>query len=297
VQSLQAGGGTEMLPALIHLMHKPIPSGYLRHIVLLTDGDLGNEEQIFAAMRKDLGNSRLYTVAIGSAPNLFLATKMAQFGRGTFTHIANISEINERMTRLLETIESPVLTDVKLSFEGVEVSDMYPERPPDLFLRQPLLVYGRILKGQSGLLHITAHAGNAPYEITIPFDTRKATFPPGITTLWARQRVEESMDRWREANEQERPTIRASIIEHAIRYHLVTNFTSLVAVEEVVANPSGQSAKLAVPTELPEGWKMDGVFGAPATGTADTFFEALGLMLLIAGMSLLLLSRKRGVLL
>lgn len=85
VQALQAGGGTEMLPALIHLMQKPQTPGYLRHIVLLTDGDLGNEEEIFTAMRQELGNARLYTVAIGSAPNFFLATKMAQFGRGTFT--------------------------------------------------------------------------------------------------------------------------------------------------------------------------------------------------------------------
>src|SRR5439155_5248027 len=121
VERLEAGGGTEMLPALLHLMRKPETPGYLRHIVLLTDGDLGNEEQIFAAMRQNLGAARLYTVAIGSAPNFFLATKMAQFGRGTFTHIANLNEITERMGRLLETIESPVLTDVKLSFEGVEV--------------------------------------------------------------------------------------------------------------------------------------------------------------------------------
>jgi hypothetical protein len=99
-----------MLPALLHLMRKPETSGFLRHIVLLTDGDLGNEEQIFAALRSNLGGARLYTVAIGSAPNFFLATKMAQFGRGTFTHIAEIGEIREQMGRLLSTIESPVLT-------------------------------------------------------------------------------------------------------------------------------------------------------------------------------------------
>jgi Ca-activated chloride channel homolog len=295
VQGLEAGGGTEMLPALLHLMHKPVSAGYLRHIVLLTDGDLGNEEEIFAALRKHLGDARLYTVAIGSAPNLFLATKMAQFGRGTFTHIANINEIKEQMTRLLERIESPVLTNVKLSFEGVEVADMYPVRTPDLFLHQPLLVYGRFTKGQSGRVRITGQMGNAPYETTIPFDTHQATFHPGITTLWARQRVEELMDQWREANEQGRTTIRSALIEHAIRYHLVTRFTSLVAVEEAVANPSGQSQKVPVATELPEGSKMDKVFGPPATGTTDDFFEALGMTMLVAGITLMLLARRVGV--
>ena len=101
VRHLEAGGGTEMLPALLHLMRKPQIPGYLRHIVLLTDGDLGNEDEIFAALRSDLGDARLYTVAIGSAPNLFLATKMAQFGRGTFTHIADIGEISEQMLSLI----------------------------------------------------------------------------------------------------------------------------------------------------------------------------------------------------
>src|ERR1043166_6504657 len=115
-----------MLPALEHLMKKPEISGYMRHIILLTDGDLGNEEQIFSALRSDLGEARLYTVAIGSAPNLFLATKMAQFGRGSFTHIADIDEIQDQMTRLFGSIDSPVLTDVNLTFEGVETAEVYP---------------------------------------------------------------------------------------------------------------------------------------------------------------------------
>ncbi|MGB7844155.1 MAG: marine proteobacterial sortase target protein [Candidatus Acidiferrum sp.] len=292
VRGLRAGGGTEMLPALEHLMRKPAIPGTLRHIILLTDGDLGNEEQIFAALRAELGGARLYTIAIGSAPNLFLATKMAQFGRGTFTHIADIHEVEEQMTHLFASIESPVLTDVKVSFEGVEVADVYPEHVPDLFLGQPLLIYGRIIKGRAGKVHLTARAGNDTYETSVTFDAAKATFHPGITTVWARQRVEELMDRWRESDENGQAEIRASVIAHAIRYRLVTRFTSLVAVEQVVVNAGGQSNQVAVPTELPEGWRMEGVFGAPATGTTDEFFEAVGGALLFAGLVLFWLVRR-----
>jgi Ca-activated chloride channel family protein len=296
VRRLEAGDGTEMLPALLHLMRKPQIPGTLRHIVLLTDGDLGNEEQIFAALRHDLGGARLYTVAIGSAPNLFLATKMAHYGRGTFTHIADIHEIQTQMTRLFETIESPVLTDVKLSFAGVEVADVYPERLPDLFQQQPLLIYGRISKGSVGKVQLTARAGTEPYETSIAFDASKATFHPGITTLWARQRVEELMDRWRESDENGQAEIRSSVIAHAIRYRLVTRFTSLVAVEQVVVNTGGQSNTVPVPTELPAGWQMEKVFGAPATGTADAFLEILGIALLLAGLVLFCFVRKQGAL-
>jgi Ca-activated chloride channel family protein len=296
VQHLEAGGGTEMLPALLHLMRKPETSGYLRHIILLTDGDLGNEEQIFAALRLKLGGARLYTVAIGSAPNFFLATKMAQFGRGTFTHIADIGEIREQMGRLLETIESPVLTDVKLSFEGVEVAEVYPQRPPDLFLRQPLLLYGRISQGRTGRVHLTARAGDQPYEANFAFDASTASFHPGITTLWARQRVEDLVDRWRLSDEDARSGIRATLIAHAIRYRLVTRFTSLVAVEEIVANVSGASTQVPVATELPAGMQMDKVFGAPATGTADAFLEALGVVLLLLSLVLWRLTGRVGAL-
>ncbi|MBA0084555.1 MAG: hypothetical protein HRJ53_06140 [Acidobacteria bacterium Pan2503] len=107
------------------------------------------------------------------------------------------------------------------------------------------------------------------------------------------------MDRWREADEDARANIRTSLITHAIRYHLVTRFTSLVAVEEVVANVGGESRTVPVPTELPAGMELEKVFGAPATGTADAFLEMLGLILLlfglVLGIALEQLSRKAEV--
>jgi hypothetical protein len=106
------------------------------------------------------------------------------------------------------------------------------------------------------------------------------------------------MDQWRRSDEKGQAEIRASVIAHAIRYRLVTRFTSLVAVEEVIVNPGGQSNTATVPTDLPEGWQMDKVFGAPATGTADAFLEAVGLVLLLGSIVMLFLFRatRRGAL-
>jgi hypothetical protein len=147
-----------------------------------------------------------------------------------------------------------------------------------------------------GKVRLTAREGNDSYETSITFDASRATFHPGITTLWARQRVEDLMDRWRQSDESGQAEIRASVIAHAIRYRLVTRFTSLVAVEEIVANPGGQSKTVPVPGESPEGWQMDKVFGAPATGTADAFLETLGIALLLAGIVFLCLVRRAGAL-
>jgi hypothetical protein len=120
------------------------------------------------------------------------------------------------------------------------------------------------------------------------------SFHPCITTLWARQRVEDLIDHWRLCDEDARAGIRAALIAHAIRYRLVTRFTSLVAVEEIVANVSGASTTVPVAAELPAGMQLEKVFGAPATGTADAFLEALGITLLLLSLVLWYLVRKVG---
>jgi Ca-activated chloride channel family protein len=295
VRGLQAEGGTELLPALRHVLDTPVTPGLTRYIVLLTDGCLGNEDEVFGALERGLRQSRLFTVAIGSAPNHLLATRMARYGRGSFTHIADVSEVQEQMGRLLDQIDSPVLTGLALQWEGVNAEQVFPERLPDLFLRQPLVVYGRLPGFARGRLRLSARGAAAPFEQEIPFAAESAQFHPGITTLWARQLVDERMDAWRRAAEgDEREQVRLAVVDHAVRYHLVTRFTSLVAVEEVVANPDGTLRQARVPTELPSGWKMEAVVGEnPVGGTADLFLEALGAALLCAGLCLMAALRAR----
>jgi Ca-activated chloride channel family protein len=294
VRGLEADGGTEMLPALQHVMAMPRTPGVQRYIVLLTDGCLGNEDEIFTALERDLGDARLFTVAIGSAPNHHLATKMAEFGRGSFTHIADVGEVSEQMGRLLDRIDSPVLSDLKLAFDGGQavIEDVSPKRPPDLFLREPLVVLGRIRGEARGTLRVLGQERGQSYRHEFALDPAAASFHAGITTLWARARVGEATDDWRRAaSDEERSRLRDGIVAHAIRYNLVTRFTSLVAVEDRIANTTGLAPQRAeVATELPHGWTMEKVFG-PATGTADLFLQTLALVLLGSGAALRLLAR------
>ena len=298
VRGLEPGGGTEMLPALEHLMAMKGEAGFLRYIVLLTDGCLGNEEQIFASLQRGLGAARLFTVAIGSAPNHHLATKMAEFGRGSFSHIADAAEITRQMGRLLDQIESPVLTDLRLEWEGAQVEDVYPARLPDLVLGRPLVAFGRITGGQ-GVIRLEGTARDASFREELPFALESASFHPGITMLWARERIEGLLDSWRLAtSDDQRAEWRSRIVADAIRYNIVTRFTSLVAVEQKVVNAGGEAVTAAVPTAMPAGWQMDKVFGAnPAGGTADLFLEALGAALLTLGLAAIAASRRRSWLL
>jgi Ca-activated chloride channel family protein len=120
--------------------------------------------------------------------------------------------------------------------------------------------------------HLSGRAGDEIFQSSMALDTGKATFHPGIITFWARQKVEELMDRWRESNKEQQKEIRSSVIAHAIRYRLVTRFTSLVAVEEKIVNAGGQSNTAAVANELPAGWKLEPVFGAPTYRNNRRFF-------------------------
>src|SRR4026209_1440134 len=109
-------GGTEILPALEEALKLPVTAGRFLQIVFLTDGAVGNEAQVFDRIASGLGSRRLFTIGIGSAPNEYFMRKAAQFGRGTFTYIASIEDVEARLRDLLAKHEQPVLTDVTLTW-------------------------------------------------------------------------------------------------------------------------------------------------------------------------------------
>lgn len=284
VAGLDAGGGTMLLPALQQAMRQPRQDGNLRYIVVMTDGELGNEEQVLDGLRQDLGDARLFMVAVGSAPNHFLAQKMAEYGRGAFTSISSPDEIRQQMGALLNRIESPVLSDIALVFQGAQVADLYPVRVPDLFLGSPVVVYGRLM-GTGGTVTVTGVRNQDAFKQVLPFDVMQAHSHAGIRTLWARAVVEDMMDRWRHSStEAEREVEQQRIVEFATQQHLVTQFTSLVAVEERVVNPGGVQDHQDVPVELPNGMVRSQVLGGnPQGGTADAFLAWLSLVMLALG--------------
>ena len=112
VDKLKATGGTEMLPALHAALDVPAKEGFLRQVVFMTDGSVGNEDALFTLIQKKLGRSRLFTIGIGSAPNSHFMTKAAQLGRGSFTYIGDVAEVAEKMGALFGKLEHPVLSDI-----------------------------------------------------------------------------------------------------------------------------------------------------------------------------------------
>ena len=257
VSRLEAGGGTYALPALIHGMRQAGEIGAVSMIFFITDGAVGNENQLLRTIKANLGDSRLFCIGIGSAPNAFLLRKAAQIGRGTFTFISNSKEIKNKMDGLLQQVNMPVLTDIQLNLSG-EV-DLQPEPINDLFHGEPLLVFGKLDSLTKQDVFFTGRSTAGKFEEKLALELDKGKSDPAIPTLWARKKISVLMDEYRLGN----VLIWKDIVDLALEHNLVTKFTSFVAVENRIINMPQDLVSLAVPTDLPAGWHYDKVLGQP----------------------------------
>ena len=249
VDELRATGGTNMLPALNAAMATPVIGNYLRQIIFITDGAVGNEDQLTRAIHEQLGTARLFTVGIGSAPNGFFMRKAAQMGRGTFTYIGNAEEVDERMSELIRKVQQPALTNIEVQWPKGVQPDMAASRIGDLYAGEPLLVTARMPVEARGLLQISG-ISSTPWTRQLPLHLGEPR--PGISTLWARHKIESLMDE--QASGVSDDEIRTQVLQLALSYGLVTKYTSLVAVDRTPARVAEESLESQqVPNAKPAG--------------------------------------------
>ena len=289
VQALQARGGTEMAAALRLALDGSDGGTRVRQVVFLTDGAVGNEEALFGLIRERLGDTRLFTIGIGSAPNSHFMSKAAQLGRGTFTYIGRIDEVQAKMGELFAKLESPVLKGLEVHWpQGVKV-ESWPARVPDLYAGEPVVIVAA-LERLEGEVRVGGMRDARPWEARVPLDLNGSG--AGMGSLWARGKVEALIDSIREGVPEAQ--VRTQVIELATAHRLVTKYTSFVAVDKTPARPSAAQLKLAaVPTNLPEGWEYDKVFGELPQGATDSRYAMLtGALLLLLAFALLLAPRR-----
>ncbi len=268
VQALQADGGTNMQPALELALYGAAPAGYLRQVVFVTDGAVGDGDHLFSLLQQQLGDARLFTVGIGSAPNGRFMRKAAQFGRGTFTYIGDMKEVAVQMDDLFAKLESPALTDIAL--EWPSDAQMWPARVPDLYAGEPVVVTARLAQG-SGPVRVTGLRAGAGYEATL--DLTRSESHPGVAALWARRKIEAVMDAGLGGRDLEQ--VRREVIDIALRHQLVSRHTSLVAVDRTPVRLQNAVLKTAaVPSLLPAG-SQTAAFPATATEMPVKLFAAV----------------------
>jgi Ca-activated chloride channel family protein len=283
VRGLRADGGTEILPAIrLALAGQARGGSLLRQVVFLTDGSVANETELFEAIQEELGPSRLFAIGIGSAPNTHFMRKAAQLGRGSFTHIGKPEEVAEKMTGLFRKLESVVLADIELELPAGEGAEQIPAGISDLYLGEPVVV---ALKLDEPLdwVGVSGRTGNAPWQVTL--DGRDADERPGVHVLWARRKIGALMDaRLGLRDERALRDLRDETVSVALEHHLVSAYTSLVAVDITPERRSYEPLRShALETNLPAGWSFESVFGMAGTATAADLRIALGLLLTAAG--------------
>ena len=290
VMGLRAQGGTEMLPALTSAFAMPGSPEHLRQILFITDGAVSNEADLMYAIRQGLGDARLFTVGIGSAPNGFFMRTAAKMGRGTFTFIGHAGEVEERMNELLRKLTSPVLTDIELFWPEGVTPEYAPASIGDLYADEPLLITARLPEKTRGVLNITGRSARM-WGRQIPLDAAQSR--AGVATLWARNRIEDMVNQ--QAHGVADDAIRAQVLPLALEYQIVSKYTSLVAIDKTPARTPGESLhKSRVENTKPHGqnWQASGM---PSTATAAELQLLIGALSLLAALTLWVGSRRMRI--
>ncbi|GIU53093.1 marine proteobacterial sortase target protein [Shewanella sp. KT0246] len=296
VRGLEANGGTEIGKALSASLitnetvqnYKAVANygdstqesasaqNHLRQVIFITDGAVSNEHGLFQQIEAELGDSRLFTVGIGSAPNAYFMERAAMFGRGTYTYIGKTSEVKTKIAKLLAKIEKPVSTDIKLTYQDGTVPDYWPVQIPDLYQDEPLLVSFKSPSYNQQDLIVSGYSQGQFWQQQISRNNPKQAV--GLDLIWANAQISAIEATQTRAN---LPRVKSQVEALGMKYHLVTSQTSLVAVDKTPVNPMAEfNQNLQVKRHLPDGWQRpQGVL--PQTATSSRLNMLIGLSLLI----------------
>ena len=242
----------------------------------MTDGSVGNEAELFQMINDDLGDARLFTIGIGSAPNTHFMRKAAQFGRGSYSHIARTEDVEPGMRRLFDKLEHVALQDISIAWPNA--AEIYPARVPDLYRGEPVVVTAKLAQPLTNTLQLDVsgqigdNVGYRPWAESILLEPGYA---PGISALWARRKIEALLDRRLDGTSE--TEIRAAVLDVALKHGLLSPYTSLVAVDRTPQRSLAAALRREALGSLAPAGSNFAPF--PATATASRLLQLLGTVL------------------
>jgi hypothetical protein len=185
--------------------------------------------------------------------------------------------------RFHERVRNPLLTDISVDWNGLPVSDIYPQRIPDLFGAKPVILTGRYTGAGRGVIRLKGKMSGREFvrEIAVDFPESESQHNV-LSSLWARSRIDDLMGQDYNGMQQGamKPELKETITNLGLEYRLMTQFTSFVAVEEMIVTDGGQPRRIDVPVEVPEGVNRATAFGEGdipvARGATGLFYLAPG---------------------
>ena len=283
IDQQQGGGSTEIVPALRKITELPKSPDVSRSVIVVTDGYVTVEDEVFKLIRQQLHQANVFAFGIGSSVNRVLIEGMARAGQGEPFIVTKPEEADEQAEHLRKMIQAPVLTEVTAKLTGVDAYDIQPTVLADVLSGRPVMVMGKWRshrdKEAEATLVVTGRSTEGEYQQQVSAKSDNSEDNSALRLLWARQKIAELSDQ--EALEGN-GSYKQAITDVALKYGLLSAYTSFVAVDEVVRNVNPEdSSTVTQPVPLPEGVSNLAVgSGIPSTPEPNTWL-ALALVFLM----------------
>lgn len=261
LEQQRGGGATELFPAMQQAMNLPREAGISRSIGLVTDGYVSGEQGVFDYIRENLNHCNVFSFGIGSAVNRYLIEGVAKAGMGEPFVVTEESEAPAIAAKFREYVQSPVLTDIQLWTSGFQTYDVNPIHLPDLLAQRPVILFGKWRGPVTGTFELRGKTGRGEYATSFdvagvqPDESNRA-----LRYLWARSRIAELSDYGSGNVSADRIK---DITSLGLKYNLLTQYTSFIAVREMVTNPLGSAEDVDQPLPLPIGVSDSAVGSEP----------------------------------
>ncbi len=271
LESLQGAGGTEMLAGVQRALASLHDPKYLQMYMFLTDGEVGNEAEILRLIHEKRGEARFFAFGIGSSVNRYLIDGIGEYGGGV-SHVVIPRDRNHAQhaaDQFFECIDSPVLVDISIDWNGLPVTGVYPKHIEDLFAGRTISLIGRYTHSAKGKVFVNARVGalkvRYPIQVDLPeSEIRHATLAP----VWGRNKIQELSSEMLSAPVDSQSNLVKQITDLAVKFRLVSQYTAFVAVDESRIVGDGKPLRVLQPVELPEGVDYAGIFGERPVGEA-----------------------------
>jgi Ca-activated chloride channel family protein len=251
IDEQNGGGGTELLPALEQAFALSKSQGLSRSFLVVTDGYIGQDKGAIDLVRNKLSDANVFAFGIGSSVNRFLIEGVAKAGAGEPFVVTEPAEANATAERLRQYVRAPVLTDVEVAYQGFDVYDVEPKTIPDALAERPIVIQGKYRGDAKGVVTLSGLTGMGRFSQRFDVSQLESRAQHrSLSYLWARSRIASLSDFGFAV-----PTAPAKneITALGLRYNLLTEYTSFVAVARKVVNPGGSAANVDQPLPLPAG--------------------------------------------
>ncbi|HKA90617.1 MAG TPA: VIT domain-containing protein [Haliangiales bacterium] len=273
IDALAAGGGTDVAAGVRLALEAPADPGRLRIVVFITDGFVGNEDEILALVQDKIGAARLFTFGVGSAPNRYLLEEMAALGRGAVAFVRADEDAAAAAAAFVRRLARPVLTDLRVDWNGLAVADVTPARIPDLYDGQPLVLFGRFARAGEATVAVVGRRGGETLRFEVPVALPERSERPAVGTMWARARIAELSRRLLRG---ETPELKKQVMDLALAHHLMTRYTAFVAVDASRKTAGGEAETVAMPVEVPEDVRREAVMQGVGVGGGGVALGTIG---------------------